>query len=169
MLEELEMQLARHERLDKSLSVIVIDLNGFKALNDEHGHAAGDGVLRDVAAALERVVDSQDTLTRLGGDEFCVILPETEPDETGPMVNAIRAALASVQTPSGGGVTAGTGTASFPVDATSIDVLLHVADERLRENKPHSRKAAGTTVSSGATVPPGPVSERRQSERRKPR
>lgn len=159
MLEELESELARHERQGKSLSIVLIDLNAFKRLNDEHGHAAGDEVLRDVATALGGVLGARDTLTRLGGDEFCVILPETDDHVVPRTVNAIRAALASVETPTGRGVTAGTGAATYPADAVNVDVLLHVADERLRENKPASRRGR---------EPSSHTPERRASDRRRP-
>ncbi|MDQ8045380.1 MAG: GGDEF domain-containing protein, partial [Patulibacter sp.] len=104
-------------------------------------HAAGDELLRDVADALTTVADPRDTIVRQGGDEFCLILPETSPAHAQRTANAIRARLAQVQA-YGATVTTGIGIASFPDDALRGDVLLHVADERLRENKAPRQVAA---------------------------
>ncbi len=73
-----EYEVARHRRADARFAVVMLDLDGFKLLNDRYGHAAGDQMLRDVGAALTRALRSQDTIARCGGDEFCVIAPETE-------------------------------------------------------------------------------------------
>ena len=73
-----DYEIARHHRADARFAVVMLDLDGFKLVNDRYGHAAGDQMLCDVGAALTRVLRSQDTIARLGGDEFCVIAPETE-------------------------------------------------------------------------------------------
>jgi diguanylate cyclase (GGDEF)-like protein len=135
--------------------VIALDLNGFKILNDTVGHAAGDDLLRDVAEALSSVVDPRDTVVRQGGDEFCLVLPETSAAHAERTGNAIRARLAQIES-YGANVTTGIGIASFPVDALRGDVLLHVADERLRANKA-PRHAAGLF----ATPAPADGAERR--------
>lgn len=132
--EKLTEEIARHGRVRRPLSVLALDLNGFKALNDTVGHAAGDELLRDVAAALERVARPQDIVVRQGGDEFCVILTETSFENAERFANAIRASLAQIDT-HGATISTGIGIASFPKDAVHGGVLLHVADERLRENK----------------------------------
>ncbi len=132
--EKLTEEIARHTRVRRPLSVVALDLNGFKALNDTVGHAAGDELLRDVAAALERVSRKQDVVVRQGGDEFCVILPDTSFAHAERFANAIRAELAQIDL-HGASVSTGIGIASFPKDAVHGGVLLHVADERLRENK----------------------------------
>ena len=71
-------EVARHSRADERFTVVMLDLDGFKLLNDRYGHAAGDQMLRDVAARLSRTLRHQDTVARLGGDEFCVIAPDRE-------------------------------------------------------------------------------------------
>ncbi|MDO9356494.1 MAG: GGDEF domain-containing protein [Solirubrobacteraceae bacterium] len=139
--EKLTEEIARHGRVRRPLSVIALDLNGFKALNDTVGHAAGDDLLRDVARALERVARKQDIVVRQGGDEFCVILPDTPFASAESMGNAIRAELAKIDL-HGAAVSTGIGVASFPKDAVHGGVLLHVADERLRENKAQMPPAA---------------------------
>ncbi|MEX1082059.1 MAG: diguanylate cyclase [Halofilum sp. (in: g-proteobacteria)] len=78
VLEELGREIARFRRGGNAASVLMIDLDGFKQINDAHGHARGDRALRDLAAVLARRCRAADTAARLGGDEFLVILPETK-------------------------------------------------------------------------------------------
>jgi diguanylate cyclase (GGDEF)-like protein len=131
--EQMAKEIARHSRTGQQLSIITLDLNGFKALNDTLGHAAGDELLRDVATALTRATRREDTVVRQGGDEFVVLLPNTIPAHAQRTVNAIRAGLATTET--GGLVSSGFGIATYPGDALTGDVLLHVADERLIADK----------------------------------
>ncbi|MBO9532389.1 MAG: GGDEF domain-containing protein [Solirubrobacteraceae bacterium] len=135
LLEVLEDEIARHGRTGRELSLIALDLDGFKSLNDDVGHAAGDQLLHDVANAVVAAVEPRDTVVRQGGDEFCIVLPETSPALAERSANAVRAALAQVTTPDGERISSGLGIASFPKDALSGEVLLHVADERLRLSK----------------------------------
>lgn len=140
--ERLGEQIKRHGRVRQPLSIIALDLNGFKDLNDTVGHAAGDELLRDVAAGLQKVARKGDTVVRQGGDEFCMLLPDTSHDHAERIAGAIRATLAQIQI-KGASVTTGVGIASFPKDAVHGGVLLHVADERLREDKARSASLRG--------------------------
>jgi diguanylate cyclase (GGDEF)-like protein len=78
LLSRIEYEIARHTRTGRSFTLLMLDLDGFKYLNDRFGHAAGDDLLRDVAGALKRSIRGQDTVARIGGDEFCVLAPETD-------------------------------------------------------------------------------------------
>lgn len=91
----------------RPLSLAMLDLNGFKALNDRHGHAAGDHVLRSCVEAWRGVLSGSDVLARLGGDEFAVILPGCDAQGAETIGRRLRAAIDVV----GGGVTTGVGTA----------------------------------------------------------
>ncbi len=148
LLEVLDDELARHERTGRHLSLIALDLDGFKSLNDDVGHAAGDELLQRVATALTAAVEPRDTVVRQGGDEFCIVLPETSAELANRSCNAVRAALAQIETPDGGRISSGLGVASYPDDALTADVLLHVADERLRLSK-----GRGTAAQPAAEEP----------------
>jgi len=123
-----EREIARHRRTDGRFLTVMIDLDGFKRLNDRFGHAAGDEMLCDVADALTRALRSQDTVARLGGDEFCVIAPETENPQAlaekivGAVQDAVRGPVV---------LRASVGLAMYPQDGNDIDTLLMVADSRL--------------------------------------
>ncbi|MBJ7518977.1 MAG: GGDEF domain-containing protein [Solirubrobacteraceae bacterium] len=136
--ERLTYELARHTETARAMSVVVLDLNGFKAVNDDLGHQAGDDLLCAVADALEGAVRDQDTVGRQGGDEFCVIAPETGPEEARVLTGKIRAALAAVEA-DGAGIGAALGAATFPDDATGAEALIAVADARQRADKPSPR------------------------------
>jgi diguanylate cyclase (GGDEF)-like protein len=109
---------------------VMLDLDGFKQLNDRFGHPAGDDLLRDVAASLAHAVRDQDTVARVGGDEFCVLAPETDEAGAQRLIGRVEAAVARVVA----GVEAlgaSAGTALFPHDGTTPAGLLEAADQRL--------------------------------------
>ena len=125
--ERLAYEIARHTRQGERFAVLALDLDGFKAVNDRFGHDAGDELLREAAAALVEVVRAQDTVVRLGGDEFCVLAPQTGDASAEYLTTRVRGALAGV-TAGLSGLTASIGTAVFPADGTTPDALLAVAD-----------------------------------------
>ncbi len=123
-----EYEIARHQRTEARFVVVMIDLDGFKQVNDRFGHDAGDELLCAVGAALRRGLRTQDTVARLGGDEFSVIAPETENPRA--LAEKIRDAVSGA-TAYRVGVGASVGVAVFPEDGTTIDLLLRTADARL--------------------------------------
>jgi diguanylate cyclase (GGDEF)-like protein len=125
-----DYELARHRRAQQSFALVMLDLDGFKQLNDRFGHAAGDDLLRDVAGALRRAMRGQDTVARFGGDEFCVLAPETDQRGTERLAAKVMQAVRDVSV--GMEAVAGSvGVAVFPEDGSSALELMHVADERL--------------------------------------
>jgi diguanylate cyclase (GGDEF)-like protein len=124
-----EYEIARHRRAEGRFVVVMLDLNGFKRVNDRHGHAAGDQLLCEVAAALAQVLRSQDTVARLGGDEFCVIAPDTDNPRT--LAEKVRNAVAQVTVARHESLTTTVGFSVFPDDGTGIETLLRIADDRL--------------------------------------
>ncbi len=127
--ELLDYEIARHMRTGQTLALVVLDLDDFKEVNDTLGHPAGDQLLRDVAMALRETVRRQDTVCRQGGDEFAIIMPDTEPTAAEALVGRVHERLAGI------GASASDGVASFPYDASSADGLLEAADRRERERK----------------------------------
>ena len=126
--ERLGYEIARHARQGESFAVLALDLDGFKAVNDRFGHEAGDEVLRETARALVGAVRAQDTVVRLGGDEFCVLAPQTDEASAEHLAGRVRGALASV-TAGVSGLSASIGTAVFPADGTTPEMLLATADD----------------------------------------
>jgi diguanylate cyclase (GGDEF)-like protein len=125
-----EYEITRHQRAGQTFALVMLDLDGFKQLNDRFGHAAGDDLLRDVAGALRRAMRAQDTVARFGGDEFCVLAPETDERGTARLAakvsQAVRDVSVGVETVAGS-----VGVALYPVDGTTAAGLMHAADERL--------------------------------------
>jgi diguanylate cyclase (GGDEF)-like protein len=130
LLSRVDYEIARHARGRRGFALVMLDLDGFKALNDRFGHLAGDDLLCDVAAALEQTIRAQDTVARIGGDEFCVLAPET--DRAGVerlesrVARAVERATAGVDT-----LRASLGTSLFPADGRSPEALLDAADHRM--------------------------------------
>jgi diguanylate cyclase (GGDEF)-like protein len=129
-----DYEIARHTRARQKFAVVMLDLDGFKLLNDRFGHAAGDELLCDVAAALTHAMRAQDTVARIGGDEFCVLAPETDHPHTVPLARRIALtvadATAGIET-----LSASVGISVFPDDGVSTATLLQAADERLLSAK----------------------------------
>ena len=140
--ELLEYEVARHRRNARPLSLVVLDLDRFKLVNDTLGHPAGDRLLREAAAALRGTLRDQDTLIRHGGDEFCVVAPETGPTEAAALALRIKLELRSVIA-AGEPLSASVGHASFPSDAASPDTLLSRADTVQRDDKARNRRPRG--------------------------
>jgi diguanylate cyclase len=146
MLEErMAYEIARHRRHERRFCVVAMDLDGFKAVNDRYGHQAGDEVLREVARALQRTVREQDTVVRLGGDEFCILAPESEGQDAGRLVARVRHGVADAVEgleP----LSVSLGFAVWPDDGEHGDELLAAADEaaivaKRRSGRPVRRAA----------------------------
>lgn len=117
-------ELDRHAATRRALTVFTLDLDGFKAINDQVGHTAGDELLVFVAQTLRRAAGERAIVVRQGGDEFSVLMPDTAASEAEEIAAQLQGALLPA-------VHSGIGHASFPDDATELDGLLELADARL--------------------------------------
>jgi diguanylate cyclase (GGDEF)-like protein len=88
--QRLAEEISRAQRHGRPLTILLLDLNGLKNLNDKFGHAAGDELIRQFAARLSRAIRGSDLAVRLGGDEFLVLLPECRPDEVHHVLGRLR-------------------------------------------------------------------------------
>jgi diguanylate cyclase (GGDEF)-like protein len=115
----------------------MLDLDGFKAINDQFGHAAGDEILRRFAAIIRSNIRDADTAARLGGEEFCLILRGLDPAGAYAVAERIRGALeaTSALAPDHGAPTVSAGIAIGSVLGDTFDRLLREADERLYRAK----------------------------------
>lgn len=140
----LSVEMSRAQRFDRPLSLIMLDIDHFKAYNDLYGHQAGDHALRQLAALLRRSSRSYDLVARYGGEEFVIILPETGKGTASEVAERIRLRLDQTGPPhhdgrSGRPFTISLGIASFPEDATDAGDLLRKADQALYQAKARGR------------------------------
>jgi two-component system, cell cycle response regulator len=137
--ERAHQELTRTGRSGRLSALAMLDIDHFKYVNDAHGHAAGDLVLKKFASVVRASLRASDLVARLGGEEFAVILPETSLEQARVKLELIRATLreTSVLLPSGASVqvTFSAGIAAWPDDGTAVVRLLQVADDRLLAGK----------------------------------
>ncbi len=124
----LDRELARAGGTTRPLSLLVVELDGFKAINDRLGHLEGDQVLKQVAGVLRDCCRSTDALARFGGDEFVAVLPQTSCDEALIVAKRIRAMVEGLRRPAGTGMSASVGLATFPDDGLTVRELMEAAD-----------------------------------------
>ena len=145
--DRLDDELARSRRSGHELSLVMIDCDGLKALNDSGGHHLGDTVLQRIAGCLREHKRLADVAGRLGGDEFIVLLPETGGSDALGVAERFRRELAAAPLPDGRRITAALGVATFPADGETAAGLLHVADRTLYAAK---QGGGNRTVSASA-------------------
>jgi diguanylate cyclase (GGDEF)-like protein len=135
---QLAAEVARSRRYDDPFSLVLLDLDGFKAINDEIGHLAGDDALRLVAGALQGALREEDVCCRQGGDEFSVIAVRAGEDEARELAERLVQAIETVPFAGRGGtghLSASVGWATFGRPARSVDELVLRADAALRQGK----------------------------------
>lgn len=139
----------RSKRYGHPLALLMIDLDGFKAINDGFGHAIGDSVIRQVSATLTRIVRSSDMVARFGGDEFSIIVPEADQEAAIHLAEKIKMSLAATKlhlpNETQRYVSACMGIAVYPLESSDTQSLFELADQRMYRAK---RQIPGTVISS---------------------
>ena len=157
-------EIQRAYRYGRPLSLLILDLDNLKAINDEHGHLAGDQALRDVARSVDGQVRPVDFVARYGGDEFVVMATEADAEEAVTIAERIRRSVAgsTIRLDSGEYVnmSVSIGIATFPEDAGTAGDLMLAADTALYRAKAAGRdqvRQAASTPGSAATSSPTPT------------
>ena len=145
----LEEELSRYRRFNHPVSVVLLDLDGFKAVNDDFGHAVGDDTLRDIAQILMKHSRGINVVSRYGGDEFAVLLVETSKAGARLYADRIREVVAKYPFSHGKVITASFGVASLPDDeAATADDLFRSADDALYAAKRGGKNQVAATGSA---------------------
>jgi diguanylate cyclase (GGDEF)-like protein len=150
----LDKELSRAARTDGRLSIVLLDIDHFKLLNDSHGHVVGDSVLRQIAQALQQCGREYDTIARYGGEEFAAVLPGCSSGLALKVADRLRLAVQNAATDVD--VTASGGVATYPYDGIDVAGLLSAADralyasKRAGRNQVRSAEQARTAETSAA-------------------
>lgn len=137
LITSLEAELRRFQRSERPFAVVLLDLDGLKRVNDRHGHLVGSRALCRVAEALARSCRAVDTAARFGGDEFALVLPETDEEEARQVVKRVTERLAADgEKPK---ITVSHGVSLCPRDGSIVDTLLAAADHALYGMKGKAR------------------------------
>ena len=137
----IEREVALAERHDRQITVMMIDVDNLKKINDRHGHSAGDGALKLVAQELQRVMRASDVCGRIGGDEFAVAMPETDSHQAGDVARRLRDSIRAMNL---GARSTNTVEVSVGLGAwrpgMDWQALVQVADLALYEDKRHRKE-----------------------------
>ncbi len=155
----LELEVARSQRFGHPLSILMVDIDHFKKLNDAAGHRTGDEALRKVSEVLRARVRKVDTLGRYGGEEFMLVLTQVSKEAAYEVAEKLRRAVLDCQqlavaSQPGGHVTVSIGVATFPLDASTQDALVDCADSALYASKRGGRNRV-TAYEPGMELHPG--------------
>ena len=137
----LELEIGRAQRYGRSFSLALLDIDGFKAINDAHGHDMGDAVLRRLGDVFRERLRDSDLTGRWGGEEFVVLLPETDPPGALQVAETLRGAIAATAFAPVGQVTISLGVAGYR-EGDTLDQLLQRADQALYRAKAAGRNRA---------------------------
>jgi diguanylate cyclase len=156
MEDALARYLSMAERTGSATSAIMIDLDHFKKLNDEHGHAKGDAVLREVAGQLVGALRPSDVVCRYGGEELLVILPNCDLDDASLRAEMLRGRVESLSETHGAPITASFGIACVPETSAGPGDIVTMADAALYEAKQAGRNCVRLAPRREAKQAPKP-------------
>lgn len=170
-MEQAELELASAHRYQNPLTLLMLDVDLFKSINDTHGHKAGDAALQKLAKVCRETLREIDIVGRLGGEEFAILLPQTEPEQALEAAERLRLALANARIHLDGeeiGFTVSIGLATLDAKHDTIDNLIHCADQALYVAKRSGRNriCVDQQASNTRTVVPNPYMGERGREAR---
>jgi diguanylate cyclase (GGDEF)-like protein len=149
----LQAEISRASRSRSDVTLIMLDIDRFKSLNDKFGHQAGDEVLARVGEALRKACRDSDTPARYGGEEFAVLMPGCSPEEAVVAAERLRKKISEIETVRA--ITFSAGIATFPIHALSSEDLIAQADDALYQSKRAGRDRA--TLSSRTVTADIPI------------
>jgi len=150
----LAAMIARAQRGDPRLSVVMFDLDNFKGMNDTHGHLTGDAVLLAVSESVRSALRASDFVGRYGGDEFVALLPGADLEGAVIVTETLRRAISQVEVANlDQSITGSFGVACYPDDGTTEIELLRSADQALYSAKGHGRNRVESAASTLRSVP----------------
>ncbi len=135
--EQFERELNRAQRYDQHLALVTLDLHRFKEVNDLYGHPRGDALLQVAATTLKKSLRTSDYAFRIGGDEFALLLVQSDTEQAGTLARRLRTNFATAIEPMQMSVGLGLdfGVSVYPLDGDQREALIRIADERLYEMK----------------------------------
>ncbi len=151
---QVEQEIRRAIRAAQPVSLILLDLDNFKSINDKHGHEVGNQVLIRIAEVLKENLRSTDTLGRFGGDEFEILLPGVDVSIAREIAEKIRAAVAGAKLSEGARMTSSFGVASYPENALNAKALFLRADSALYQAKDDGRDCTRLSPAKEEPLPP---------------
>lgn len=149
---QFDKEVARASRSSSTFQLLMLDLDGFKAVNDGYGHKAGDAMLREVSKVIREQLRDYDFLARYGGDEFVALVPEAHPEDVLDLSRRIEKAVSEFRLSVGNGkfasVGVSLGSASYPYNGETFDQIIVAADKAMYDRK-SSRKRFALTHNVG--------------------
>ena len=145
---QLEREVTRTLRYGRPFCLLLLDIDHFKRVNDTYGHDAGDEAIRRLSIILQAGTRGIDTAARIGGEEFAVILTETDFDGGLDVAERLRQTIKAAEIPNAGQITASFGVAEFPMSAQTGRELIAVADAAMYEAKRQGRDRVGRAAES---------------------
>jgi diguanylate cyclase (GGDEF)-like protein len=151
---QLEREVSRTLRYSRPFCLLLLDIDNFKEVNDTYGHDAGDEAIRRLALTLQAGTRGIDLAARIGGEEFAVILPETEFEGGVDVAERLRVAIRETEIPLAGRITASFGVGEFPLCAATGRELMTLADVALYEAKRQGRDRVERVIATEANRQP---------------
>lgn len=152
-------ELGRQQRYPRPMTLAFVDLDNFKAVNDLHGHKIGDVALVEVAKAMRAATRTTDILSRLGGDEFGLLMPETDLEGARQLLQRLSAGLAQAMASRSWPVSCSVGAVTFDTPPDSVEAIVTAADHLMYRVKASGKSAVHIEPFSPAAPPAAPSTD----------